>query len=54
MLQNWQNDKNKQNLKEVESGKLVGSQIDIESTDDKSKVALFVKHDPSVDLKQYI
>jgi hypothetical protein len=28
-----------------DSNKLINSQIDIESTDDKSKVALFVKHD---------
>lgn len=26
----------------------------MESIDDKSKVALFVKHDPSLDLKQFV
>ena len=30
---------------------LVTSHIDLESTDDKSKVALFVKHNSRVDLK---
>ena len=32
----------------------MNSQIDMESIDDKSRVCLFIKHDPSVDLKQYI
>ena len=51
---NWEGDKNKQKKEEVDPNKLVGSQIDMESIDDKSKVALFVKHDPSVDLKQFV
>ena len=30
------------------------SQIDLESTDDKSKIALFVKHNPKVELKKFL
>ena len=30
------------------------SHIDLESIDDKSKLALFVKHDPSLDLKAWV
>ena len=32
-------------------GQLVGTRIDLESTDDKSKVALFVKHNAKYDFK---
>ena len=38
----------------MREGQLCTSQIDMESVDDKSRVALFVKHDPSVDLKNFI
>ena len=50
---NWEGDKNKKQER-VDPNKLVGSQVDIESIDDKSKVCLFIKHDASVDLKQYL
>mmetsp|Transcript_14883 Transcript_14883/g.18666 ORF Transcript_14883/g.18666 Transcript_14883/m.18666 type:complete len:103 (+) Transcript_14883:1058-1366(+) len=41
------------NLKDNAMGgtHLVTSHIDLESTDDKSKVALFVKHNSRIDLK---
>ena len=37
-----------------DSGKLITSQIDMESIDDKSKFALFIKHTADVDLKKFI
>jgi len=43
------------NLKEAAGSggtHLCTSHIDLESTDDKSKVALFVKHSSRIDLKQ--
>ena len=36
------------------SSKLVNSQIDMESIDDKSRVCLFIKHDANVDLKEFV
>ena len=33
---------------------LVNSQIDLESTDDKSKISLFIKHNSRVELKKFI
>lgn len=35
-------------------GKLITSQIDMESIDDKSKFALFIKHTADVDFKKFI
>ena len=49
---NWDNDSKKS--KEIREGQLTTSQIDMESVDDKSRVALFVKHDPSLDLKNFV
>ena len=46
------NDKKKQkDQNKDDQFKLVNSQIDLESIDDKSKVCLFIKHDPTLDLK---
>ena len=50
---NWE-DKNKPNKQVIDPNKLVTSQIDMESIDDKSRVCLFVKHDASLDLKEYV
>jgi len=36
------------------NGQLITSHIDLESTEDKSKVALFVKHSRKVELKSHI
>ena len=47
---NWEGKK----VVEKDSGKLVTSQIDMESIDDKSKIAFVVKHEPNLDLKTYI
>jgi hypothetical protein len=36
------------------NGQLITSHIDLESTEDKSKVALFVKHSRKVELKSFV
>lgn len=49
-------DKNPQNKDGSNNGanQLTTSQIDLESTDDKSKIALFVKHNSRIELKKFL
>ena len=50
---NWDSDKRNKEKKENED-RVITSQIDMESIDDKSKFALFIRHHSSVDLKPYV
>ena len=44
----------KSNDKTKDKGPIITSQVDLESTEDKSKVVLFVKHSRKIDLKQTV